>query len=276
MSYVEAPFIIAVIRSKEKNLLGDNEITRMMHASSLKEAREVLMSTPYAPFITGDISVQDGLTSYAEAEFGWLSRSIENRKILAFIGARYDMLHIASGIIALAKGELHMPAISTVGLLSQNTLQEMIFTESFEETTATAFYVNKIAVQKEAIANNTWSMPFLFAEMRDALEELLESLATTPFMHALVLHVKNHHASDIALRSNGLPADATAYEWEWDATAIELARTKRFEPTGHDPIIAYWIIKEMEIKTINLLCTAIAGGFTKQEATALIRPFAHV
>lgn len=276
MSHVEAPFIIAVIRSKEKNLLGDNEFTRLGHAISIKEAREVLMSTPYAPFITGDILLRGGLMNALEAEFQWLSRSLDSRNILAFIGARYDILHMARGIIALAKGELHMPAISKVGLLSQDVLQEMIFTEGFAETFATALYVTKIAVQKKAIANDTWSIPFLFAEMRDALEELLESLATTPFMHALALHVKNRHASDIALRNDGLPADATAYEWEWDARAIELALSQRFEPTGYDPIIAYWIIKEMEIKTVQLVCTALSGGFTKQETTALIRPFAHV
>lgn len=276
MSHVEAPFIIAVIRSKEKSLLGDNEITRMMHAASIKEVRGVLMSTLYAPFLTDDISIQDGLTNSLEAEFAWLHRSLDSKKILAFIGARYDILHIALGCIALAKGELHMPAISKLGVLSQDTLQAMIFTNDFVATPGTAFYVKKIAAQKEAIAHNTWSMPFLFAEMRDALEELMESLAVTPFMHALATQVQKRHASDDALRADGLPESATVYEWEWDAKAIELARSQRFEPTGYDPIIAYWIIKEMEVKTISLVCTSIAGGFTKEETTALIRPFAHV
>ncbi len=276
MPQVEPPYIIAVIREKEKGFLGENEITRMMHATSLQEAREVLMSTPYAVFLTGDVSVRDGLYRALEAEYLWLEETIDSTDAIAFIGARYDVLHIAQGIIVFAKREPHMPNTNRLGTLSHATLQEMIFTPGYTDTKDLTFWLEFIATQKEAIKNNAWSMPFLFDAMQHMLEERLAHVAFTPFMRVLALHAKSHHERDIALRSSSSFTEAMKYEWEWDANVVALAREKRHDPTGYDPIIAYWLLKEMEVKTITLIFAALTGGFSKEETTSLIRPLARV
>lgn len=276
MSRVEAPFITAVIREKEKSLLGDNEITRIMHADSQGDAREVLMSTPYAMFLTENASVQSGVVRALEAEFLWLEDHLDDADTLAFIAARYDVLHLAQAIIALGAGEPHAPLISRIGTLSHDALQEMVFTQEHAETKDTRFWMKHITAQKEAIAAGTWSMPFLFASMQRVLEERLADLANTPFTKALAEHTRSRHESDMNARKEGTLLDATRYEWEWDAKAIALARELRFEPIGYDPIIAYWITKEMEVRNITLLFAALAGGFSKEEATSLIRPLAHL
>lgn len=276
MPQVEAPFIIAVIREKEKTLLSDNEITRIMHEMSLLDAREVLMDTPYALFLTEDVSIPHGLTKALEAEFLWLAEHLDDKNVLAFIAARYDVLHLAQAIIALNAGEPHVPEMSRIGTLSHELLQEMVFTQGYVPTKETRFWVEAVRVQKEAITNNTWSMPFLFESMQHVLEDRLQELASTPFMKQLAAQVKSRHESDSALRGDAGVTDAVAYEWDWDAKAIRLAASLRFEPIGYDPIIAYWITKEMEVKTITLVFAALAGGFSPEEVTRLIRPFAHV
>src|SRR3989344_1760952 len=271
MSYVEAPFLIAVIREKEKSLLGDNEITRIMHAKSLADAREVLMSTPYAMFLSEGSSIQSGLTSALEHEFIWLERHLDNSNILAFIAARYDVLHVAQAVIALAEGEVHAPSTSRIGTVSHSMLQELVFTNSNAMTKEMKFWVSCIASQKDAIVNGTWSMPFLFASMQQVLEERLRSLASTPFMKTLAEQLKSRHESDRKLQEDRSRTDAARYEWEWDVQAIKLARSFRFEPVGYDPIIAYWITKEMERKTISLMFAALAGGFSTEETRSFIR-----
>jgi len=276
MSNVEAPFIIAVIREKEKSLLGDNEITRMMHAASLHDAREVLMSTPYALFLAQGAAVQDALMSALEAEFLWLKSHLDNKSILAFIGARYDVLHVAQGIIALASGQINIPTTTHIDTLTHHTIQEMIFLEGYIPTKDTLFWHKHIAVQKEAIKNGTWSMPYLFESMEQVVEERLATLATTPFMKSLATHVREQHQSDRAFREHAETVDVSRYEREWDAKIIALAKTLRFEPIGYDPIIAYWVTKEMEIKTIRLMFASLANGFSKEEILTLVRPFAHV
>ena len=276
MSHVEAPFIIAVIREKEKRFLGEPEMVRIMHATSLAEAREVLLSTPYALYLAGDASLSDGLTQYLESEFLWLQQSLDNANVVAFLAARYDALHCAQAVIALATGQPHVSAISRIGTLSHNTLQAMVFTDGYIPTKSTQYWFTCIHRQREAIAAGTWSMPFLFESMQHALEDYLEALATTSFMKALSSLVRERHISDMAFRNNLGQVDPARYEREWDAKAATLARDLRFEPVGYDPIVAYWITREMEYKTIRLLFAARAGGFAKQETLSLIRPFAHV
>lgn len=276
MPQVEAPFIIAVIREKEKHLLGDNEITRIMHADSVADAREVLMSTPYAMFLTEDSSIRSGLTRALEAEFSWLREHLDDKDTLAFIGARYDVLHVAQAVIALSLGEPHAPLSPALGTLSHEMIHEMVFTEGNGETKETQFWSRHIRAQKEALQQGTWSMPFLFESMQHALEERLQELANTPFAKALASHVQSRHESDRMFREDTTRTDSTQYEWQWDAKAIELARSLRFEPIGYDPIIAYWITKEMEVKTINLIFAGLTSGFSHEEIAALIRPFAHV
>lgn len=271
MPEVEAPFIIAVIREKEKYLLGDQEITRILHTSSLSDAREQLMSTPYGVFLVDGVPLQTGLVRAMEAEFLWLRDSLDNADIVAFIAARYDVLHCAQAIIALATGDPHVPSTSAVGTVSHEVLQAMAFTADYTPNKQTQFWYNVMQTQKAAIRENRWSMSYLFVSMQRALEDRFTMLATTPFMKSLASSVKSRHEHDAVFRQHTSATDATQYEWEWDAKTIDLVRGFRFDPVGYDAIIAYWITKEMEVKSINLIYAALANGFSKEEARLLLR-----
>ncbi len=277
MPTVEAPFIIAVIREKEKFLFGDNEVTRMMHTLSMKDAREVLMSTPYAMFLQEGVSVSDALTNALETEYAWLAEHLDNEKIVAFIGARYDALHIALGIMALHNGQTHMPKVPELGILSQELLQEFIFTNSDKPDTQYQYWQDVIAREKQELAAHTWATTQFFIRIQEALEQRLQQLAKTPLMHALADSTRERHARDIELRNSPEQLnDATQYEYDWDMQAVTRAQAFYIEPTGYDPIIAYWIIKEMEVKTIRLIFAGLAGGFSREEIQALIRPLTRV
>ncbi|OGY37230.1 MAG: hypothetical protein A3E36_01380 [Candidatus Andersenbacteria bacterium RIFCSPHIGHO2_12_FULL_45_11b] len=271
MPTVEAPFITAVIREKEKTMLGENEVTRIMHAQTMHDMREVLMTTPYATHLANDVSISDAVTNYLEQEFAWLADSLDNDMVLAFLGTRYDALHVAQGILALSAGESAMPSIPELGILSHAQLQEMIFDSVFIEKAPASSWARIIQEQQQAIAQGTWSSPQLFAAMQQELEVQLEHFAQSPFMHELAALAKAHHEADHAMRNATLPESAAAYERTWDESALALAKQFQYEPVGYDPIVAYWITKEYEAKNIRLLVAAIQGGFSQQEAGALIR-----
>lgn len=257
MSTVEAPFIIAVIREKEKSLLGDNEITRIMHASSLSEAREVLMSTPYAVFLSDGISVPDALVRALEAEFAWLQESLDDRGILAYIAARYDVLHLAQAIIAYVTNMPYAQHATRIGTLTHEMLHAMVFAEENMVSKESRFWFACVQAQKKAAIEQVWSMAFLFESMRCVLEDQLTSLAKTPLTRALAQYVRDRHAADAVWQHEGVHADVARYEWDWDARAIALAQELRFEPIGYDPIVAYWITKEMEVKKTALMFAAL-------------------
>ncbi|OGY31198.1 MAG: hypothetical protein A3C02_04755 [Candidatus Andersenbacteria bacterium RIFCSPHIGHO2_02_FULL_45_11] len=257
MSTTEAPFIIAVIREKEKSLLGDNEITRIMHASSASEAREVLMSTPYAVFLSDGTSVPDALVRALEAEFAWLQDSLDDNDILAYIAARYDVLHLAQAIIAYASNVPHIQYATHIGTLTHEMLYAMVFTQEYVASKESRFWLACVQTQKKAIAEQVWNMPFLFESMRRVLEDRLTALAKTPLTRALAQHVQSRHAADKAWQKGGVHADVAHYESEWDSRAIALVRELRFEPVGYDPIVAYWITREMEVKKTARMFAAL-------------------
>lgn len=261
MSTVEAPFIIAVIREKEKSLLGDNEITRIMHAPSLDEAREVLMSTPYAVFLSDGTSVPDALVRAIEAEFAWLQDSLDDRDILAYIAARYDVLHLAQAIIAYAMNVPYVKHATSIGTLTHATLHAMVFTEEYSVSKESRAWFACVQTQKKAITEQTWSTSFLFESMQHVLEDRLTSLSKTPLTRALAQYIQDRHAADAIWQHYGVHADVAQYELEWDSRAIALVRELRFEPVGYDPIVAYWITKEMEVKKTALMFAALTYAY---------------
>lgn len=257
MPTAEAPFIIAVIREKEKSLLGEHEITRIMHASSLGEAREVLMSTPYAVFLADATSVPDALVRALEAEFAWLRDSLDDRDIIAYIAARYDVLHLAQAIIAYATNVPHIQYATHIGTLTHEMLHAMVFMESYAVPKEFRAWLACIQIQKKAIAEQAWSRSFLFESMQRVLEDRLTSLSKTPLTRALAHHAQSRHAADVVWQHDGVHVDVAHHESEWDSRAIALVRELRFEPVGYDPIVAYWITREMEVKKTALMFAAL-------------------
>lgn len=269
MPRVEAPFITAVIREKEKSAFSMLHVSRILHAPTMQEMHEVLMGTPYAIHVADGLSIPHGAMKFLEHEYAWLAELLDSADVVAFISARYDALHIALGILARKQGETIMPHIPKLGILSHAQLQETIFDEVFTEENT---WTDGIKSQLNAIQDNTWTSSMLFEAMKTALEEALMSHAKTAFMKDIARITAEHHASDTYIQKSGeTPKDITAYELSWDTAVIDRAKTFNYEPVGYDPIVAYWILKELEVKNIRLLSAALSGGFSPEETRALIR-----
>lgn len=274
MPSVEAPFITAIIREKEKTFFSEHEVARILNTPSVTEMREVLMGTPYAMHLADGTSIPQSAIHHLEHEYAWLSEHLDNARVLAFISARYDALNIALGILSKSQGDTTMPSIPKLGRLGHAQLQEMIFDEIFPESTHT-IWQDVIQKQLAEIKHESWTSNGLFSAMQTALETALDEFAITKFMHDIARITKEHHESDANIRvEKKLPENITAYELSWDTQVITLAKAFRHEPVGYDPIVAYWILKELEVKNVRMLYSALQGRFSNEETTALIRNLA--
>ncbi len=274
MPKTEAPFVIAIIREKENYLLSNDDLTRILHADTLHDAREALMSTPYAVYLSDTPSIQRAMSKAMEAEFAWLFDLIDQPRVLAFLSARYDLLHLAQAILALASGSGSSQTSEKIGTLSHETIHAMVFTDSFVPEKEDRFFFTVATEQKEAIKNGAWNTTMLFSAMEHALEERLATAAYTPFMKRIADLTKEKHAADREFRTQDMMVqDAAQYERQWDTTLLLLAREQKHEVIGYDAVIAYWIIKEMEVKTITMVFAGLAGGFSKERIASLTRTF---
>lgn len=65
---------------------------------------------------------------------------------------------------------------------------------------------------------------------------------------------------------------ASAWERVWDENVLRLLQEFRLSPIGYDPIISYWLAKEIEAKTLRLLVSAKMTGMSEDYMRSLIRP----
>lgn len=254
MPVSEAPYIIGVIREKEKAFIQEDEVTRLTHATSMDEIKEVLLSTPYAIGIEQSRSVIDGISTHLEDEFAWLSEHVDNAKIVAFIGARYDALHIALALIALSKGTHEIPQVPRIGTLSGQQVVGLVFEDDAQDGIAASHFMPFVREQKWLIAEGTWTLEGVYRAMQEEYEAYVERLACTDLTRAIAAYIREKHASSEKFRENLETQNASEYEAQWDAKLLALVQPYRYVPVGYDPIVAYWFTKEMEAKTLHMLC----------------------
>jgi len=65
--------------------------------------------------------------------------------------------------------------------------------------------------------------------------------------------------------------DSQAYELAWDNYLIALLKTFSADPIGLDPILAFWLIHELEAKNIRLLLSAKLQGLSAEKIKTLQR-----
>lgn len=83
------------------------------------------------------------------------------------------------------------------------------------------------------------------------------------------------HMTDTILEEVRAGRGAVAYERAFDEALISLLRAHRLEVSGYDPIIAYWLSKEMERKTLRMVLSAKFSGVDAVVLKELVRPLAH-
>ena len=284
MPEADTAFVIGVIREKEKGLLEEDEYTRVIQAPDAGEARNALLDTPYGIHLASTVSAPAAIIAHSAEVLAWLRDVVADKRILEFISARFDALHIANGIMEFRDGKKTMCEQIELGHIPCSVLYNGIWHGTDLDIIPSSwrsFIESEVALSKE----DNWEKSALLARTKDQLVSVMKELSFTDLMYEISALTEKHFALDSSIRSglvdstpdvekiSSVPCVATAsaqditdaqsavaYEKCWDEEMLRLIRQHKHSPTGYDTVLAFWYAKELEAKTLRLLMAAKLGG----------------
>lgn len=306
MPQTEAPFIIGVIREREKNLLDSEHFIRFIEATSLSDALRVLNDTVYAAWLNPTAGLEAGLNALASHLIStqrWLDELLDQARVSQFIAARYDGLNVAEALIAYGERHDKPSTLSPLGWLDHELLYSAIW-HQHDLTSLPDLWRRLIISHLTLLPSDKpdWKKR-LIEQVAEATMGWYEQCAVTPLMTKISQLYRDRYATDRLLRTTDqrlpdimgrlqvdgythltLPnlttvrelQDSLAYELSWDKELMTAIAGARFEPIGYDPILSFWYRQELEIKTLHLLLTAKANHLPKETLLKMISPLAPI
>lgn len=296
MPATESPFVIGVIREKEKSFLETDEYTRLVEAPDVEASRKSLIDTVYGTFIERETTVGAGLKAHLQQEWLWLKEVLDDGHVLQFLGARYDGLNIAGVLLDMRAGRESLRAWSSLGSIPVEMLVELLREGDIEDWEMVP-EVWRAFLQEEVarVTTDNWSAGETLTRVKEQVIAVWEHTANSPLMmeltHLWAEHLQHDEAwrkeagdteamevqrpsflNEEAVRSLQEETSAVSYELAWDVRMIELLQPAKTMPVGSDPIVAWWIAKELEVKTIRLLLAGKSSGMEVAALRELIRP----
>lgn len=271
MPQTETPFVIGVIREKEKQLLEADEFTRISHGKTVRESVAAMTDTAYGIHLSSGLSVQSAIEKRLQTEFEWLVSMLgKDHAVIPIISIRYDLMRIATAIMQFQNKEevAHTPV--TIGLLTDELLTSVIWHgEGWDDVPRHL----RSVLEKEiaAVKEDSWSASDLLARMEEHTITTFELLADSPLTRELVTLAKEQSEEEATLRPNTLPEDIAAFEHARDEKVLSLLRPYRAEPVANDAIIAWWTALTIEAKVLRMLLNGKAGGVPETELTKVPR-----
>lgn len=271
MTNVDIPFIVGVIREKEKSLLEDDEYIRIIESASHVQDREALADTAYGIHIANKKTSLQSLDARLTEEFNWLKAMLGvTSDPLTFIAARYDALHSATALIDYKEGKPNASMQVPIGLLTAELLNSTIWHNQGWEDVPVVW--REFLQQQRAHTENTqWSRQAVTEAVAQHLVRVMEEVGNSPLMRAVTKLTQERLATEQTIRPEALPGDLPAYEKEWDEKLLSALRNHRLEPHAVDTVIAWWYALATEVKTVRLILTAAGGGVGPDSLTALQR-----
>lgn len=277
---VESPYIIGVIRSREQELLQADDYTRLIEAPNANEAIQVLADTPYGLWLTAHTAeiAFAALTERLVAVQQWLREMVVDQNVVAFFQVRYDGLNVTTALLDKQSGMVEPGPLSPLGALSPLLLQSVIFNQLGYGELPKVWRAFIVAEQKlmpktqDAVA--AWKN-----ELQQAAEQVvrreLKRLVVSPLMHWYADFVAARLTTAAQLRGE----EALGADWQSELASdnelVHKLRQYNGEPIGYDPIVAYWLTLELEVRTIRLvLATKLQGG-EAATITPLVRNLVH-
>lgn len=272
MPTVDIPFIIAVIREKEKALLEDDEYIRLINAATTPDAaREALADTAYGIHVASDMTSLQALDARLVEEWKWLTQMLGvSDKSLMFMAARYDALHSAAALIDYKSGAAQASVSVAVGALTPELLTSVIWNNKGWEDVP-AVWRDFLRDQREAATDPTWNREAVMAAASTAMVDVMKKTGTSPLMRAITALAQERTDTETAMRPDNLPSDISAYEKQWDERLLAALREHRLAPHTVDTVVAWWYALVIEVKTVRLLLTAAGGGVAKDQVSTLTR-----
>ena len=245
------PFLIGVIRSQEKELLADDEYTRLINAPSAQEALHVLTETPYGRWLEEAIDTPAAMAALghrlAEAK-AWLLEQLESASARLFIEARSTSL--AAAAAALDDDEAAPTAVwQEAG--DQLATQLTAAAETPLQRQVAQLTADRARFDTQLRATQP---PADLAETVRQLEAAGYAGFTLDMLEALTAQ-----------------RDATAYEKQWDEVLLTLLRQHAADVVGDDAVLAYWYVLELEVKQLRLLLSAKLQGVETDQLAGLKR-----
>lgn len=306
MPATDPTFIIGVIRAKEKSFLEADEYVRLMDAPHISDCLRTLIDTPYGRWLESadkGEKVLEALGRHVLEEYRWLSGYIDNRNVQFFMTARYDALNIASALLKWKNGDKAFVRPSAVASISQDALYTAIWGTAANGTASLGVWQSVILQEKREVKKPDWKYSAMLQRMGNHMLAVMRTLAFTPLMreitqlqaHKTEIDTRIRPAAGLAVdpahllqqvvtwgyKEFTLPAlaavvnatDATAYELAWDSELIHLLRARRLGVSGYDPIISYFLGKQMESRNLRQILSAKLAGLPQETVVALKRPY---
>lgn len=272
MVKVDTPYIIGVIREREKLLLGTDEYTRLIGAASYTDATHVLAETPYGSVTGLDRHLQDVQT--------WLVSLLDDEHAVWFIAARADALNAATALVRHRLGNDDPGELAPLGSFSPAVLHSTIWHDLGWEALPPLWQTAlRTARQPEQRAAGR------ITAVVAALHAWYSELAHTPLTRALLALWQERLLAEQGIRpltydtvteqlteEGGVRLAASFWDRTWDTRMIALLRRARGDVVGIDPILSFWFAKELEVKTIRILLAGKAAGLPSVHLQQLVRP----
>lgn len=266
MPIADTTYLIGVLREKEKYFLQDDEFTRLVEAPSYEEAVHTLNETPYQKL--------DGLERHLADVHEWISDAVADQRLIEFISARYDALNVATCLLDRGKEEAP-DVLSPLGSIRINSLASAIWRnldwEGIPEIWESCI---REVLEADAMSNDA-----ILSLVEHTYLAWLETLAFTPLTRDVLSLAQKRAESDSVERPFVLPTkdgevkdlSASLRDKSWDEQLLAMARKYRLAVEGYDPIYAFWLGKEVEVRTIRVLLAARLVGIGKDQVRSLIR-----
>ncbi|PIT97718.1 MAG: hypothetical protein COT71_04520 [Candidatus Andersenbacteria bacterium CG10_big_fil_rev_8_21_14_0_10_54_11] len=271
MVKVDTPYIIGIIREREKLFFGPDEYMRLLGASSYAAAGATLAETSY-----GSVA---GLTTQLEDTRAWLAGLLLQEQAVLFMSAQADALNAATALVRHRLMADDPGTLSPLGSFSLAALHSTIWHDLGWEALPLLWQsALRRARQQERTVHERIEIA------ADTLHAWYRSLATTPLTLALTAVWQERRAAEEQVRplaiktigrlSSGEDSHLAAALWDltWDVRAISVLRRARMGVSGIDPILAFWFAKEMEVKTLRILLAGKLAGLPTADLQQLVRP----
>ncbi|MBI1833947.1 MAG: V-type ATPase subunit [Candidatus Andersenbacteria bacterium] len=269
MPQADIPYIIGVIREKEKELLEDDEYVRVIDAPTMKEAYHALADTPYGIHLAQHPDPSRALPGRLLTEYDWLKEMLgDSHPIITFISAPYDALHLASALLDLPQTTHFGSGEKRLGTMSD----ELLTTTLWHDTAFDSIPEEWREFLKESRSKSKRMKTEIIESVQAQLIHVMQNLATTPLTQKLTELYAKRIAEETSIRPDNLPEDLSKYELQHDKVVLDAVRPWRADPINSDAIIAWWYALAVEVKTLRLLLSAKASGFAPEHLRTLTRP----
>lgn len=273
MPQADIPFIIGVIREKEKGLLEGDEYTRIRGAGSPAEAAHALSDTAYGMHLASAASPLAAISERLADEFEWLAEVLGSDHVLiTFIAARFDALHIAAALIDTHTGEQRVNHGRNLGTMSVELLASCVRDNAGWESVPAAWR-EFLRAETKRLAQPNWTKGTAIERTKNHMLQVMKQAGGSGLAASIFALTERRLQEEASIRPNDLPADLIVFERDWDEELLALLRPWRSDAVQADAVLAWWYALSIEAKALRLVLSAKMSGFSDTTLEQLQRSF---